>query len=321
MSKELARQLIKAGVHFGHGTSRWNPKMAPYIFGKRGMIHIINVRETLKGLLISKKLLTTVVASGKDVVFVGTKRQAKKAVVAAAKETGMHFVDNRWLGGALTNFRTIRSRVQRMEELEKMEQDGSIASESKKRASQLKRELEKIKINLDGLRGLNRMPGAMVVVDVKKEKNALAEAKKLGIPAIGIIDTDSNPDMVDVAIPANDDSTQAIELILGELADAVAEGKTMARIQATANETEPRGRSKRRLRKAESEKPQAEQKAEPEQKAKEEQAAEQKQQEPEKPQDTDQPQNTDQQSEQNQSEQEQSDAEKTSKPSAANAQA
>jgi len=250
VSKELARQLIEAGVHFGHGTSRWNPKMSPYIFAKRGMIHIINVRETLKGLLISKKLLTTVVASGKDVVFVGTKRQAKKAVVAAAKETGMHFVDNRWLGGALTNFRTIRSRVQRMEELERMEQDGSNAAESKKRASQLRRELHKIKVNLDGMRNLNRMPGAMVIIDVKKEKNALLEAKKLGIPTIGIIDTDSNPDMVDVAIPANDDSTKGIELILGELAAAVAEGKTVARIQATASDGDIRGRSKRRVRRA-----------------------------------------------------------------------
>lgn len=253
MSKELARQLIEAGVHFGHGTSRWNPKMKPYIFAKRGTIHIINVKESLKGLLIAKKLLTTVVSSGKDVVFVGTKRQAKKAVVAAAKETGMHFVDNRWLGGALTNFRTIRSRVQRMEELEKMEQDGSNAAESKKRASQLRRELHKIKVNLDGMRGLNRMPGAMVVIDAKKEKNALAEAKKMGIPTIGIIDTDSNPDMVDVAIPANDDSTKGIEIILKELAAAVAEGKTMARIQAAATESDLRSRSKRRVRKAESE--------------------------------------------------------------------
>ncbi len=250
MNKELARQLIEAGVHFGHGTSRWNPKMKPYIFGKRGLIHIINVKETLKGLLISKKLLTTVISSGKDVVFVGTKRQAKKAVVAVAKETGMHYVDNRWLGGSLTNFRTIRSRVQRMEELEKMEADGTIEAESKKRASQYRRELAKIKVNLDGMRGLNRMPGAIVIVDAKKEKNALAEAKKLGIPTIGIIDTDSNPDMVDIAIPANDDSTKAIELIMKELAAAVAEGKTMARIQATANEGDLRGRSKRRVRRA-----------------------------------------------------------------------
>lgn len=258
MNKELARQLIEAGVHFGHGTSRWNPKMKPYIFAKRGMIHIINVKETLKGLLIGKKLLTTVVSSGKDIVFVGTKRQAKKAVVNAAKETGMHFVDTRWLGGSLTNFRTIRSRVQRMEELEKMEADGTIAAESKKRASQYRRELGKIKTNLDGMRGLSRMPGAMIVIDAKKEKNALLEAKKMGVPTIGILDTDSNPDMVDIAIPANDDSTKAIELLLAELAAAIVEGKTIARIQATANEGELRGRSKRRVRKDGSEDGEAE---------------------------------------------------------------
>ncbi|MGE4286368.1 MAG: 30S ribosomal protein S2 [Phycisphaerae bacterium] len=249
MNKDLARQLIEAGVHFGHGASRWNPKMAPYIFAKRGMIHVIDVKETLKGLLLSKKLLTMVVSSGKDVIFVGTKRQARKSITNAAKETGMHYIAYRWLGGTLTNFRTIRSRVQRMEELEKMEQDGTISKESKKMASQLKREMNKIKINLDGVRGMNRLPGAVVVVDVRKEKNALLEAKKLNIPTIGIIDTDSNPDMVDIAIPANDDSTKAIELILTELAAAVAEGKTLARIQATTPEVDGQRRMRRRPRK------------------------------------------------------------------------
>ncbi|AQQ09176.1 30S ribosomal protein S2 [Sedimentisphaera cyanobacteriorum] len=250
MNKDLARQLIEAGVHFGHGASRWHPKMAPYIFAKRGMIHIINVKETLKGLLIAKKLLTMVVSSGKDVIFVGTKRQAKKAVTDAAKQTGMHFIPNRWLGGTLTNFRTIRQRVLRMEQLEKMEQDGSIESESKKMGAMLKRELNKIKSNLDGLRGLNKLPGAVVVVDVMKEKNALSEAKKLKIPTIGIIDTNSNPDMVDVAIPGNDDSTKAVDIILHELASAVAEGKTLARIQAASeDEGKTKTRSKRKPRK------------------------------------------------------------------------
>lgn len=246
MSKELARDLIGAGVHFGHGSSRWNPKMGPYIFAKRGMIHIIDVKQTIKGLLIAKKLLNQVVASGKDVVFVGTKRQAHKAVQTAANETGMHFIDHRWLGGTLTNFRTIRSRVQRMEELEAMLNDGSIEAESKKRGSMLKRELRKIKSNLDGVRKMNRVPGAMVVVDVKKERIALLEAKKMGIPTIGIIDTDSDPDLVNIAIPANDDSIKGIELILSELAKAVAEGKTMARIQAASQEAPIKGRSKRR---------------------------------------------------------------------------
>ena len=250
MNKDLARQLIEAGVHFGHGASRWNPKMAPYIFAKRGMIHIIDVKETLKGLLLAKKLLTMVVSSGKDVIFVGTKRQARKSTATAATDTGMHFITHRWLGGTMTNFRTIRARVQRMEELERMELDGSIAKESKKRAAMLRRELNKIKANLDGVRGLNRVPGAVVVVDVRKEKIALLEAKKLNIPTIGIIDTDSNPDMVDIAIPANDDSTKAIQLILSELASAVAEGKTLARIQATSSvDADAKNRSKRRPRK------------------------------------------------------------------------
>ncbi len=230
MAKELARELINAGVHFGHGASRWNPKMAPYIFAKRGKIHIINVKETLKGMLIAKKLLAGIIASGKDVVFVGTKRQAQKTIEAVAERCGMHYVSQRWLGGMLTNFRTIRSRLQRLEHLEAMEENGTLGSEGKKRESRLKREMRKIKGNLNGIRKMSRLPGVVVVVDSKKEHLALAEAKKLGITAIGIIDTDSNPDMVDVAIPANDDSMRAIELILNELADAVAIGKTMVGI-------------------------------------------------------------------------------------------
>ena len=228
MSKELARNLINAGVHFGHGSSRWNPKMKPYIFAKRGMVHIIDIKETLKGVIIAKKLLTQIASAGKDVVFVGTKRQAQKTVIGIAGDCKMHYVSNRWLGGILTNFRTIRNRLKRLEELEKMAEDGSIESESKKRASTLKRELRKIKGNLEGIRNMAQIPGAVVVVDVKREYIALREAKKLGIPTIGIIDTDSNPDTVDIAIPANDDSTKSIGLILSELASAITAGKTMA---------------------------------------------------------------------------------------------
>lgn len=231
MAKQLARELINAGVHFGHGVSRWNPKMAPFIFAKRGNIHIIDVKETLKGILIAKKLLVDVVSSGGDVVFVGTKRQAQKSVEAAAKKCGMHYVSQRWLGGMLTNFRTIRSRLQRLEQLEAMEQDGTIESESKKHASRLKREIRKIRTNMDGVRKMSRLPGAVVAVDTKKEYLALREARKLGIPAVGVLDTDSDPDAVDVAIPANDDSIRAIELILNELADAVAVGKTMVSVR------------------------------------------------------------------------------------------
>lgn len=246
MAKDLARKLINAGVHFGHGVSRWDPKMAPFIFAKRGNIHIIDVKKTLKGLLIAKKLLADVAASGKDVVFVGTKRQAQKAVENVADKCGMHYVSQRWLGGMLTNFRTIRSRLQRLEQLESMAEDGTLDSESKKQAARLKREMRKIKANLEGVRNMSRLPGAVVVVDAKKEYLALREAKKLDIATIGLLDTDSDPDTVDVAIPANDDSIRAVDLILNELADAVAIGKTMVAVHQEAAPQRPRRvRSKR----------------------------------------------------------------------------
>jgi small subunit ribosomal protein S2 len=222
VAKQLARELINAGVHFGHGASRWNPKMAPFIFAKRGNIHVIDVKETLKGILIAKKLLAEIVSSGGDVVFVGTKRQAQKAVEAAANRCGMHFVSERWLGGMLTNFRTIRSRLQRLEQLESMEQDGRMDAESKKQASRFKREMRKIRTNLDGVRKMTRLPAAVVVVDARKEY------------------LDSDPDTVDVAIPANDDSIRAVEIILNELADAVAIGKTMVSVRQQEITPRPR---------------------------------------------------------------------------------
>lgn len=245
MAKELARELINAGVHFGHGVSRWNPKMAPFIFTKRGNIHIIDVKKTLAGILVAKKLLAEMVSSGKDVVFVGTKRQAQKTVESVAAKCGMHYVSERWLGGTLTNFRTIRSQLQRLQQLEAMQEDGTLEKESKKQASRLKRELRKLKSNLGGIREMTRLPGAVVVVDANKEYLALREAKKLGITAIGIIDTDSNPDTVDVAIPANDDSIRAIDLILNELADAVAIGKTMVSARQEPKQRPKRVRSRR----------------------------------------------------------------------------
>ena len=245
VAKELTRKLINAGVHFGHAASRWNPKMAPFIFAKRGTIHIIDVKKTLKGLLIARKLLAEVVSSGKDVVFVGTKRQAQKAVEVAAQKCGMHYISQRWLGGMLTNFRTVRSRLQRLEQLEVMTEDGTLDNESKKQASRLKREMRKIKSNLQGVRNMSRLPGAVVVVDARKEYLALCEAKKLGIATVGILDTDSDPDTVDVAIPANDDSIRSVDLILNELADAVAIGKTMIAAHQEPSQRPRRVRSKR----------------------------------------------------------------------------
>lgn len=245
MANNLVRELINAGVHFGHGVSRWNPKMARFIFTKRGDIHIIDVKKTLTGLLIAKKLLAEVVSTGKDVVFVGTKRQAQKVVEQVAQKCKMHYVSQRWLGGTLTNFRTIRSRLQRLQQLEAMQENGKLESESKKQASRLKREMRKIKANLEGIRDMTKLPGVVVVVDTRKEYLALHEAKKLDITTIGLIDTDSDPDKVDVAIPANDDSIRAIELILNELADAVAIGKTMLSTQQEAGPRPKRVRSRR----------------------------------------------------------------------------
>lgn len=245
MSKQLARNLINAGVHFGHGTSRRDPRMSPYIFDKRGKIHVIDVRQTLRGLILAKKLLVQVASSGKDILFVGTKRQAQDSVKKAAEKCGMHYVTHRWLGGTLTNFRTIRSRLQRLEELEAIQQDGNLDSQSKKQASKLKREMDKIGTNLGGIRAMTKMPGALVVVDSANEKIALAEANKLGIPTVGIIDTDSNPDELTVAIPANDDSIRAVGILLDELADAVAVGKTMVNTQQKQADRPKPGRSSR----------------------------------------------------------------------------
>jgi small subunit ribosomal protein S2 len=199
--------------------------MAPYIFGKRNMIHIIDIRETVKGLLRAKKYLAQVVANGQDVLFVGTKRQAKQLVQDYASKCGMHSVSERWLGGTLTNFRTIRSRLNRLVELEDLESTGSIKDFSKKRVSSLMREKKKITRNLDGVRNMGRLPGVLFVIDPRKEHIAVKEARKLGIPTVCLLDTDADPDFADIPIPGNDDAIRSIEIILRELADAVEEGK------------------------------------------------------------------------------------------------
>ena len=255
---ELVKALVDAGVHFGHRVSRWNPKMQPYIHGKRNMIHLIDVRETLKGLLLAKRLVQQTVASGKDVLFVGTKRQARDVVEAEAKRAGMHYVSERWLGGTLTNFRTIRARLNRLEELEKLWQTGQIETYSKKMKATLQREMEKIKANLEGIRKMDRMPGLMFIIDTRREHIAVKEAKKLGVPTIALIDTDSDPDLIDLPIPGNDDAMRAIEIILKELADSVIEGKqtrTEGRGQNDAAGEQPKRRSTRVAFKAEDGKP------------------------------------------------------------------
>ncbi|MCC6579907.1 MAG: 30S ribosomal protein S2 [Phycisphaeraceae bacterium] len=221
----LVKDLVDSGIHFGHRATHWNPKMSPFIFGKRNRIHIIDVKATIKGLLLARKFLTRVVAGGKDVLFVGTKRQARGSLETLVKEAGMHYVTERWLGGTLTNFRTIRERLKRLEELERLDQTGEINSYSKKMESQLNREKTKILRNLEGIRNMTRLPGAMVVIDVGREINALKEARKLGIPTVCLIDTDSDPDYADIPIPGNDDAMRAIEVVVQALCAAVMEGK------------------------------------------------------------------------------------------------
>lgn len=245
----LAKELVDAGIHFGHRATHWNPKMAPYIFGKRNKIHIIDVKETIKGLLLARKFLTKTVASGKDVMFVGTKRQARGIIEKYAGEAGMPYVTERWLGGTLTNYATIRQRLKRLEELERIEESGEINNYSKKMESQLRREKTKISRNLGGIRDMTKLPGAMVIVDVNNELNAVREARKLGIPTVCLIDTDSDPEFADIPIPGNDDAMRAIEVVIQSLAAAVNEGKTQ-RVEKTAakeeaGEPKPRRRSKR----------------------------------------------------------------------------
>jgi small subunit ribosomal protein S2 len=239
---DLVKSLVDAGVHFGHRVSRWNPKMEPYIRGKRNMIHIIDVRETIKGLLRAKKLVQNTVAGGKDVLFVGTKRQARHAVEEESKRCGMHYVNERWLGGTLTNFRTIRARLNRLEELEKLWATGQIDTYSKKMKATLQREMTKIKANLEGIRKMERMPGVMFIIDTRREHIAVKEARKLGVPTIALIDTDSDPDLIDLPIPGNDDAMRAVEIICKELADSIIEGKT-GRVEKSE---EPAGPAPRR---------------------------------------------------------------------------
>ena len=226
MANTLVQDLIESGIHFGQRASNWNPRMGPYIYGKRNGIHIIDIKETLKGLLIAKKFITKTVAGGKDVCFVGTKRQAKNVIETRVPDVKQHFVTERWLGGTLTNFRTIRSRLKRLEELETIQQGDNFASYSKKMESQLRREMGKMKRNLDGIRKMDKLPGVLVIVDVKHELTAVREARKLGIPTICLIDTDGDPEAADIAIPGNDDSMRAIDVIVRELCLACAEGRS-----------------------------------------------------------------------------------------------
>ena len=225
MAVVAMKQLLEAGVHFGHQTRRWDPKMAEYIFQARNGIHIIDLQKTSKKLDEAYAFVKEQAEEGKTVLFVGTKKQAQECMKEAALKCGMFYVDQRWLGGMLTNFGTIQKRIQRLKDLEAMEQDGTFDVLPKKEVILLKKEMEKLERNLGGIKEMNELPGVIFLVDPKKERIAILEAKKLGIPVVGLVDTNCNPKEVDYAIPGNDDAIRAVKLIADVMANAVIEGK------------------------------------------------------------------------------------------------
>ena len=219
------KHLLEAGVHFGHQTRRWNPKMAPYIFTERNGIYIIDLQKTVRKMDEAYMFVRNLAMEGKTILFVGTKKQAQESIEQEAKRCNMFYVNHRWLGGMLTNFRTIRTRVDRLNEIDKMETTGQFELLPKKEVIKLMHEREKLEANLGGIRTMKTLPGAIFIVDPKKENIAVMEARALGIPIVGIVDTNCDPDEVDYVIPGNDDAIRAVKLIAGKLADAVLEGK------------------------------------------------------------------------------------------------
>ena len=219
------KQLLEAGVHFGHQTRRWNPKMASYIYTERNGIYIIDLQKTVKKLEEAYNFVRDLAANGETLLFVGTKKQAQEAIKEEAERVGMYYVNARWLGGMLTNFKTMRTRVERLNQLNKMQEDGTFAMLPKKEVAKLNLEIEKLEKYLGGVKNMKKLPGALFIVDPRKERNAIAEARKLHIPIVAIVDTNCDPDEIDYVIPGNDDAIRAIKLISATMANAVQEGK------------------------------------------------------------------------------------------------
>ncbi len=238
MSVVAMKQLLEAGVHFGHQTRRWNPKMAEYIFTERNGIYIIDLQKTVKKIEEAYAFVRDVAAAGEDILFVGTKKQAQESIKEEAERVGMHFVNARWLGGMMTNFKTIKKRIERLYQLQRMEEDGTFALLTKKEVMKLRGEMEKLEKYLGGIKEMKKLPGALFVVDPKKEKIAIAEAKKLNIPVVAIVDTNCDPEEVDYAIPGNDDAIRAVKLIASVISNAVLEGKQGEQMDKAAEETE-----------------------------------------------------------------------------------
>jgi small subunit ribosomal protein S2 len=234
--------LIDAGVHYGHQASRWNPKMKPFIHGKRHKIHVINLEETIRGLYRATHFLRHVAATGMQIMFLGTKKQIRPVVDAEAKKCNMPPVTERWIGGTLTNFATVRERLARLIELEQLETTGGIEKYKKKDQSTMRREMKRIRRNLEGVRDLHGLPGALIVVDPRREDNAMREAKRMNVPVVCVLDTDCDPSLADIVIPANDDAMSSVQLVLGKLSEAIMEGRkqcdesTLRDAQRTASE-------------------------------------------------------------------------------------
>ena len=230
------KQLLEAGVHFGHQTRRWNPKMAAYIFTERNGIYIIDLQKTVKKLEEAYFFVRDIAAAGESVLFVGTKKQAQDAIKEEAERAGQFYVNARWLGGMLTNFKTMRTRIARLNQPKKMQEDGTFDLLPKKEVIKLQLEIAKLEKYLGGVKDMKKLPGAMFVVDPRKEKNAIAEARKLGIPVVAIVDTNCDPDEIDYVIPGNDDAIRAIKLISQTMANAVIEGKQGEQLEVEAKE-------------------------------------------------------------------------------------
>jgi len=226
MSYVTMKQLLESGVHFGHQTRRWNPKMKPYIFGARNGIYIIDLQKTVVMFKVAYEFIVETVQSGDSVLFVGTKKQAQDSIIEETERCGMYYMAHRWLGGTLTNFQTISKSIQRLKKLESMKEDGSINKFPKKEVLKMEKEIIKLNRNLGGIKNMDRLPGAMFVVDTKKEQIAVREANRLGIPLVAIVDTNCDPENIDYLIPGNDDAIRAIRLLTSRVADACIEGKT-----------------------------------------------------------------------------------------------
>ena len=245
MAEPSMREMLEAGVHFGHQTNRWNPKMAPFIFGKRNGIHIIDLQKTVPLFRAAYQFVVDTVSRGDRVLFVGTKKQAQEVILNESERAGQFYVNNRWLGGTLTNFRTIKARIDRFRSIDKMEEDGTFERLSKKEVLLLTRERAKLKKNLGGIKEMTKLPGCIVIIDIKKEHIAVAEARKLGIPIVALVDTNCDPANVDYCIPGNDDAIRSIRITMGALADACREGEVMHQKNLVSRNEESQARNDR----------------------------------------------------------------------------